>query len=358
MQAYTLMCLDEPLLDFEVVKNSIGGILKVYNENIRLLPEILKMNPGVSPLTEWLLTRQLDTTRSNARLLLKLLKLGTGSNLSVILFNNGLSLTDSYWIKRKEDKSLYDEISFYDKEHIQPIVDTSLSGALHELPKYSNPELTNIGSFNKAWKKEGGTWWLYKAGSPMNYYAELFAYYLGEALGMDMAYYEYRDGLIRTKNMTSKEVMLEHFASFVYSFGEIESDDVVRYNHLKELGIHKAYADILFLDGLVCNPDRHEYNIAVQKSTLTGALIGIAPNFDNNLAFNAGTSSKPSTYLLKLYLKEIGLLDHQRAYVQKLNKELFKEIDDKVKVQMQCLLDTEFIMDYLAQVLDILEEIK
>ena len=88
---------------------------------------------------------------------------------------NGLNLTDTYWVK-VDGEETFGAVSLYRKEHVNAIVQTALYGTVQPLPNDINPELTNIGSFEKVWVKEGKQWWLYKRGSFKNIYAELFAY--------------------------------------------------------------------------------------------------------------------------------------------------------------------------------------
>lgn len=344
---FYLMCKNKEIAKFNISNDMVSNIV-VLEQN--LLPEILKINNSVA-LHEWLKSRSIDVSRSNARLLLKLLKLSI-NEISPVLYNQALNLTDCYWI-RKDGNENFENLSLYRKGNYKFIIETSLSGIIHELQKEINTELTNIGSFNKAWVKENNQWWLYKRGNQNNNYAELFTYYLGNEFGMNIAEYKISNGMVISKNFTDENNMLEHYGSLKYKFQNKDIDDVVIYNNLKELNLHKEYADILLLDSIVCNPDRHEYNFGVIKDSNTGNILKLAPNFDNNLSL--GASSSLSTYLLKMYLKEIGIQEHQYKYINKLCSHLVDYIDKEVRCQVEFNTNSENIKNYFIEVLKLLK---
>ena len=41
---------------------------------------------------------------------------------------------------------------------------------------------------------------------------------------------------------------------------------------------------MLFLDTICANPDRHTFNFGILRETVSGKIIGLAPNFDSNMA--------------------------------------------------------------------------
>jgi len=125
--------------------------------------------------------------------------------------------------------------------------------------------------------------------------------------------------------------------------------------NMAEVGLFEPYADMLLLDGLISNPDRHEFNFGVIKSTATGEILGLAPNFDHNLAL--GSTSGLSTYLLEWYLSEVGIQEHQVSYVIDLNIELIKYIDNRIKKEIGADgTDTTDIIQYFIEVIRIIKQ--
>ncbi|OON98791.1 MAG: hypothetical protein ATN35_03625 [Epulopiscium sp. Nele67-Bin004] len=348
---HTLMCKEVELLTFKLENDGNITNLKVINNT--LLPESLK-NAHELALYEWPKNRGVDTTRSNARLLLKLLKINSGGIASVV-YNRCLNLTDCYWIRHSGDEKFAD-LSLYRKPYNKFIMETSLSGVVHKLDKMINTELTNIGSFNKAWIKKSD-WCLCKKGDFRSFYAELFAYKLGLELGMNMAIYKFNqaDNIIESHNFTNELCMLEHFATFGAKFGLYnETDEVQIATSLKTISerCYKDYTNMLLLDGLISNFDRHEYNFGVLKCSDTGEILGLAPNFDNNLALGAG-GHNTTTYILDEYLDTFGILPHQNINI--LSRQLVTEIDVDVKQEMgRPGVDTTYIIEHFDKVLQIL----
>lgn len=344
-----LMNKGKEALKFHMDNDLISEISIV---NYDILPEMLKSG-NVLALHEWLKSRSLDLTRSNGRLLLKLLNVNC-DELSPVIYNKALNLTDTFWIKESEDEK-FTQLSLYKKKHNALIVETSISGVIHELPKIVNPELTNTGSFNKAWIKENDGWWLYKRQNIKHVYAEMFTYKLGNALGMNMARYKIiNSNIIASLNFTNENKNLEHYFSFKYKFKNREPNDIIVAKNMESIGLLEPYLDILFLDALVCNPDRHEFNFGVLKRPSTGEVIALAPNYDNNLAL--GAEGNLSTYLIRLYLKEIGIQRHQLDYINKLDMGLIKDVDNAVKHEMKARdFDTRNIIAYFREVLALIK---
>ncbi len=351
---YTLMCKSKELLSFNLTDS--GNIINLTIISTALLPENLK-NPNELALYEWLKSRNLDTTRSNARLLLKLMKL-SGMGITPTIYNRALNLTDCYWIRHNEQER-FEDFSLYQKHHNKFVMETSLSGAIHQLTRVINTELTNIGSFNKAWIKTDNNWYLCKKGDAKSFYAELFACKLGKILGMSMAEYKFNSELavIETKNFTSETQMLEHYATLKSKFGnysEVEEKLIAAGMASISNECYIEYTNMLLLDGLISNFDRHEYNFGVLKSTDTGKILRFAPNFDNNLALGAG-GHKTTTYMLKEYLAEFGILPHQQNLLNHLSMDLVQCIDTEVKQELK-LQDTNYVIAHFEEVFEILKK--
>ena len=56
----------------------------------------------------------------------------------------------------------------------------------------------------------------------------------------------------------------------------------IRLGRVASLG--REYLDILFMDALCFNMDRHTKNYGILRDRDTGKVLRMAPNFDNNIA--------------------------------------------------------------------------
>ena len=135
-----------------------------------------------------------------------------------------------------------------------------------------------------------------KQGSENELFSEIFVSELGKKLGFQMADYRIIDGCAATVDFTKGQLNFEPMA---YLSGE-NGESVDNYKVLKRLhpGLEREYLDILFMDALVYNVDRHTQNFGILRDGETGAILSMAPNFDNNIALISGgyTADPVQTY--------------------------------------------------------------
>ena len=154
-------------------------------------------------------------------------------------------------------------------------------------------ELGTVGSFEKAWRWQSGAWYMYKQGNTMELISEYYAFKFLKKMNVNAAEYFIRrsyspnTGLetlcIVTKDFTNNaEVDFEPFSNYFYDH---EEPDYILERMPQEY--HKDYVLMLFYDVLLFNVDRHNQNVGFLRNSETGALIGLAPCFDYNIALAA-----------------------------------------------------------------------
>lgn len=239
---------------------------------------------------DWLTSRAIDQRRPNARILKKVLHLTNSSDAAAVLRVHGAAITDNYWIRLDgEDALSYEDVRF----KTDTFADIALNGSFSSYSKAyeknqleaGTPELTNIGSYEKCWRIENDGWWLYKSGSPLERFSELFIARLGKELGFSMAEYLPAGTNVKTPDFTRGIYNYEPVSAIV---GD-EDDWALSYDRLTALhpALGGQYLDILYMDALCCNVDRHTQNYGVLRDQTIGSIISMAPNFDNNIALIA-----------------------------------------------------------------------
>ncbi len=264
------------MLEDQVIAMVQDGIITDSREE--LLPLYLKRTGDVEG---WLASRAIDSHRRNSRLLKRALRLRTADDAAISLAVNGATITDRYWFQRQGESLSYDEICFKENDFSE----LALRG---DPDSFSNkpsrtPELTNIGSFEKCWKLLNGDWWMYKSGNGREYFSELFICRLGEKLGFPMAYYEMDGQYIRTRDFTEAgAVTFEPMSSLT---GE-DDDYSTCFQQLQEISpnIAKQYLQLIWMDSICFNMDRHTGNFGLLRDVETGKILSLAPNYDNNIA--------------------------------------------------------------------------
>ncbi len=97
-----------------------------------------------------------------------------------------------------------------------------------------------------------------------------------------MAEYALSGAYVISKDFTEGQLNFEPMANLVQDNEEYD----LNYNVLQTLNplLLRPYLDILFMDALVFNVDRHTQNYGLLRSRETGEILSMAPNFDNNMA--------------------------------------------------------------------------
>lgn len=253
---------------------------------------------------QWLRERAIDTTRSNSRLLLRILRFSDREKLEIALKINAAKVTDSYWVREEGDIIGYRDIIFHDNKFDRVALLGDLDG--FELKKERTPELTNTGSFEKCWQNRNGSWYLVKNGTVKNYFSEIFTDEFARELGFPTAGYRYNGELnaVETKDFTdSGRLCLEEADSLIgdnYTDFELNYQTFLRFSP----AVAEEYKRLLLVDALCMNFDRHEHNYGLLRDADTGSVIGMAPNYDNNHAIFSTSgefSPNPSRNFLSDY---------------------------------------------------------
>lgn len=313
---------------------------KVVSLNKELAPLYI-LNTG--DFEGWLRMRSIDLHRTNSRLLKKVLRLNTNDEVDVVLSANGATITDTYWVRPIGSNLSYSDIIF-NKDIFS---DLALYGDPNafSLRSERTPELTNIGSYEKCWKLLNGQWYMYKQGSEFERFSEIFAYKLGESLGFDMATYYINDKYIVSKDFTNTaSVNFEPMYSIVLD----DEDYEFNIDKLNEINsdLVNQYLDMIFLDTIVMNVDRHTFNYGIMRSVETGEILKLAPNFDNNLSLISrgyAKSVERNDLLVKLFLETLDKVDYE---IPKLEQSTVRDIAEDASREFSEEIDIDYIVKF------------
>ena len=319
-----------------VIKNS-----EIIDCNEALLPLYLKRTRDIE---SWLASRAIDSHRTNSRLLKKVLRLRTSDDAETALAVNAATITDRYWFKPEGAELCWKDVrfkeNFFDKLALRGDPDS-----FSRKPSRT-PELTNTGSFEKCWKLRRGKWWIYKSANLKEQFSELFVYELGEALGMNMAYYEKGNKCVKSLDFTdTAKVIFEPALSFM---GD-EEDYLKVIEKLRELCPRAIpdYIQMIFLDTITANPDRHTGNFGLLRDVKTGKLLGLAPNFDNNMALIARgypTGKSKNDFLIMLFRDMLAKCPEYKQYIPEVTEQTVKRIVKKLNMKVKSKAVIDFVM--------------
>ena len=343
-----------------IIAKYINNKLEVVNYD--LLPIYLQRN---GDFEIWLESRAVDSHRATSRFIKKAMRLEEKDDISTVIKVNAATITDDYWVKEINSDLAYKDVVFDENYymHMEAKAYSNLaytgSGDSLNYLLYTNkmdrtPEATNIGSFEKCWKFQNGNWWIYKKGDRFQRFSEMFIYYLGLELGFNMAEYIKTPDGVRTRDFTNNRQY-----NFDPAFGFLGDDDSIESAIAKLEDIAPQtipdYIKMIYLDALVRNFDRHTFNFGVLRNPVTGEIVSLAPNFDNNNALvSRGYKNSNPTRTNDVLIAGINRVidDHPTyaKYMQIVTCDMVERAIKRTRMKIKKKLIVAFVMNAYNQI--------
>lgn len=310
---YELKHYDLSLVRFSATEDTNTPEIKILwvNEDKKdLFPLDLELtNDG---LAKWLKHRTIPKNRAYVHNFLSKCGLNINRPMTIIKVSKGLSLNDCYWVVEEGFACSYDKYNLYDNRFSQVLALIAFTGYGSSIRTSlaSCPEFTTNGMLPKCWRRKDGKILLYKGGTSgasntgNEPYSEYYAAQVAKALGVNAIEY----GLSQWKGELCSTCEL--FTSKDYSFlpvGRIVTSGgmtAVR-EYYEKLGNEfvEALNDMLVLDAIIMNTDRHFGNFGFIIDNKTNKIVAPAPLFDhgNALLNFAGQDDLENDEALKAY---------------------------------------------------------
>ncbi len=287
---YELKHFNTPILKFSADEESSEPNVEIkwVTKNTSLLPLDLELNED--GLFKWLKHRTIPSNRAYVRTLLSKCGLNLNRPLNIIKVSKGLSLNDCYWIVEEGFEGKFENFNLYDNHLSRVLAGIAFTGYGSSIRSSlaSSPEFTTNGMLPKCWRRIKGKIYLYKGGTTgasntgMEPYSEFYAHQVAQAMEIDSVSYN----ICKWKGELCS--YCELFTSKDYSFvpvGKIVKTGgmtAVRefYENLGKEYV-KALDDMIVLDALICNTDRHYGNFGFLVNNKTNKIVAPAPLFDH-----------------------------------------------------------------------------
>jgi len=280
---------DIPVVDI-VIAEDIGII-----EKIGTVYHAAHMPLGVEittrkSLNEWWMERSIPASRDGLRQ--ALINLDMSSTATLPLKCHGLSLSDQYWIRPQHLNLTWNEINFFENDFSRDVGEI-LFGRVPIGMDFSSPDNTSDGWLKKRWIIADGKRMLMKGGSgvyqqePLN---ELIACMIMQRL--EIPHVPYTLTFEDRKPYSLCETFVTPETELVSAYRVMKTqpwaqDDSI-YTHLLHcagnLGIPNvplAIAQMLVVDYIIANTDRHRSNFGFVRNTETLEWYGLAPLYDS-----------------------------------------------------------------------------
>ena len=311
---YELRHMNTPLIRFSVLEESSTPEINIYwlNEEAQnMFPLDLQLSS--EGMVRWIKHRTIPKNRAYVHNFLSKCGLHINRPMSIIKVSKGLSLNDCYWVVEEGFNGTFEEYNLYDNRFSQILALIAFTGFGSSIRTSlaSCPEFTTNGMLPKCWRREKGKIKLYKGGTSgasntgNEPYSEYYASQVAEKLGINAVKY----GLSLWKGELCSTCEL--FTSKDYSYvpvGRIVTTGGMKAvtDYYKQLGDEyvEALNDMIVLDAIICNTDRHFGNFGFLVDNKTNEIVAPAPLFDHgNSLFNyAGEDALVSNHTLNEYV--------------------------------------------------------
>lgn len=288
-------------LEFEEEKNLFNKVIQIKNIEYAPLSIYKTYQDNKDVLTEvnkWFKGRNIPIWRDDLFYLLKKLDVKTVDEL--LMKSYALSLSDQYWIKPCESKLKYKDVNFFENDFgYSDFLDITFSNTnINRKISLMTPNNTTDGRLKKTWIIENGKRILIKGGykdnpiAPLN---ELLASMICDALGIKHVSYEL--DVINDKIVSKCEDFIDEDTEFITAHSILKDELTGNYKKIYERyieilesnGISDArdnLEDMIFLDYLIMNVDRHLNNLGIIRNVNTLNWISVAPIFDSGEAMD------------------------------------------------------------------------
>jgi hypothetical protein len=287
----------------------------------------------------WLRDRAIDAHRTNSRLLKRALRIGSADDLDSVLRVHAATITDTYWFCADSEILSYEDVRF--RENLFASLALRGDPNAFNLPYSPTPELTNIGSYEKCWRRGDGKWQMIQQEKDVERFTELFISRLGKALGFPMAEYLPEGDTVVSPDFTDGASVNYESADGLVGDNEDYAENFHAFWDLSPT-LAREYLQIIYMDAICFNMDRHTKNYGVLRDVKSGTILSLAPNFDNNIALIArgipNNITRENDKLIDLFLE----LAKQDRRALKLVRELPVPTPETVR---RCAVATEIPVD-------------
>ena len=257
-------------------------------------------------LSHFFNNRSLSVKRENAKYILNQLGIKQNndfeSHYKAMILCKALSVSDNYWITNNE-KEKWEDVNLQNNplhEVLQQIAlfgrSLSITGPLH------TAELTGQGAYAKAWYRENGRLFLFKANSKGGNESqrEVSASTILDCFNVPHVKYELttKDDVIvcKCENMNFENTSLVDTMAFE---DWTQKKNLNFFDTVKKID-SEMYFKTIVVDYLISNSDRHSGNWGFYMNNETGKIACMHPLFDHNNAFDNAFMDDPNGGICQL----------------------------------------------------------
>lgn len=289
-------------------------------------------------LNTWISNRPTSISRNNALELFKTAGIKTDEDF--VNITNCLSIKDCIWVTKDRNK-LWSSVSLFSNPFNRVFTevarcDYGFRGRTIQTP---SPELTIGGSSLKWCKKMNNKIYLYKSFGGLaelefsGCYSEFFASQLCEYLGI-YNFVRYKLSKVDGRVCSVSECYTSEGVSSIY-VGELCNDMTHLDEHIKRYNgrLLKEFKDIMVLDCVLLNVDRHDENISFLYDNSFN-ITGLAPiyDFDHSLFYDLSLINRSDSYIMEKISGYVPKTYNNHTFLDQfkmcITPEMFRKLQD------------------------------
>jgi len=302
-------------------------------------------NLALADFSEWFFSRAIPQKREGIDLILKATR--TSSNRELLVKNFGLGITDCYWIKPETSDLRWENINFFENKFSSEVDGVYLNktdkeGNVNEINSI-NPNNVSSGNLPKGWICENDKRYMIKGSELLNYqepYNEKIVSKWLDLLNVDHVRYDIRMidkkpySICESMLKNNEELISAYFVEKMYKKDNQKSYFEHYIDCCTMMGLNadlarKSLEEMILIDYMDANTDRHWNNFAVIRDADTLKAKCLAPLYDNGAALFANIATldiKAENMKLKCQsfsLKQDENILHVKNYALLEKKEIF-----------------------------------
>jgi hypothetical protein len=303
---YTLMHKNTPVAEVDIIEET-GYILKTLEvHNPEHLPVGLRVTPQGKPepkaFNDWWGGRAIPASRSGLRDALERLKVSSPLLLLTKCF--GLSLSDQYWMRSAKKPIEWKDVNFFENTFSEDVGKVLFGTVPQGEVNLMSPDNTSDGWLKKKWIIVDGKQCLVKSGSEP-YYQEPLNEALASAImrRLNVPHIPYRIIYESGQPLSVCDDFIMPYTDLVSAW-YIQStakkqNSSSSYQHYiaccERLGIPnivQSINEMLTVDFLLANQDRHFNNFGAVRNADTLEWLGASPIFDTGTSMYYGSQTQ------------------------------------------------------------------
>lgn len=363
LNKYTLRSKDTSLVDFALYldnvvlngKDIVSYRLEIerrYVENSALLPKNLQTDFNNTQLLTWINKRKAPKNRQFVEKIMNAIE-DNSNPLKYVDISHALSLNDTYWITNALADERWCDFNLYQHPMDKVLAYVAFTGFTTKISGLrTTAELTSSGMLKKCWSNRADGVCLLKGDdfimrddkrsqATLEYYAAQVAEAMGfKHIAYDLEEFHHKNGdrevICTCKLFTSEDIGFVDAYTFLrkqgFDVGNVILDDPLTQMRIAEIVSSSQYEDMMLLDSIIANQDRHLGNWGVLVDNNTGKFLEVAPIFDNGFSLFYGASAADlqpeyhDLYKESLSCKYLSLDEQARLFVQKRHLPILRKL--------------------------------